>query len=61
MKIFKIIADSKPEHCLYCPVSKERNSYVCGKTETRDIGGGWKETAKYPDERCIFEVANEAD
>lgn len=59
MEIKKVIADSKPNFCVECPlylstVKVEKSE--CGKYETV-IDGAWKVGGKVPDERCLFEIA----
>lgn len=59
MKIKKIIADSKPDFCVACPLNnsgiKTLEKGECGKYETV-IDGAWKVGGKVPDERCLFEI-----
>jgi len=61
MKIYKVVADKRPECCLLCPIKSSAvkiDSLDCGKVEKRDIGDGWTSQTRIPDHRCIFEVKN---
>jgi hypothetical protein len=62
MKIYKVIADSRPECCFLCPLrgSTIKLTLDCGKVGQRDIGGGWTSSSRYPDDRCLFEGVAEA-
>ena len=59
MKIFKVIADKRPEECLTCPLKCSEikmNMSECGKKIKTNLPGGWLEEKRIPDERCVFEV-----
>ena len=55
MKIYKVIADSRPEACLLCPLKKIVD-YECGRMVQRK-NGAWLEGFKAPDNRCLIEIA----
>ena len=53
MKIYKIIADSKPVRCNECPAREIR---PCGEQVERQ-DGEWTQIFNVPDDRCVVEVA----
>ena len=55
MKIYKIIADSRPEYCLICPIFKGCNK---GVNTTKDLGNGWKTGGLTPGPDCPIEIIN---
>lgn len=57
MKIFKIIADERPECCLLCPIIRQQKG-KCGAMIQKSKDG-WKSQYKGPDERCLIEVRKE--
>ena len=63
MKIYKVIADEKPEWCMLCPLARHAigadKDGLCGKYVERDMGDGWKTGGTEPDERCVFGIVSE--
>lgn len=57
MKVFSMTVDKCPSECLFCPLHVggiKLSHDECGKKVTKNIGGGWKETKRVPDERCLI-------
>mgnify|MGYP000254950435 CR=1 FL=1 len=57
MKVFSMIVDKCPSECLFCPLHTggiKLSHDECGKKVTQNIAGGWKETKRVPDERCLI-------
>lgn len=55
MKIYKIIADSRPTECLVCPVARQQKG-LCGQMVKQVGKDGWIHQYKAPDDRCIIKV-----
>lgn len=58
MKVYKMIVDKRPAHCLFCPLkcsAVKIDIPECGQMVTEDIGNGWKQGSMRPDHRCILE------
>ena len=57
MKVYKMIVDKRPAHCLFLPFKMfgcKIDIPECGQMVTEDIGNGWKQGSMRPDHRCIF-------
>lgn len=62
MKVYKMIVDSKPKHCMLCPLKASAVKIdipECGEMRRENIGGGWMQGGMVPDHRCILEVNQE--
>lgn len=58
MKVYKMIVDKKPSWCLMCPLKSsgvKMETPDCGSMKTVNIEGGWQQSGKVPDERCLLE------
>lgn len=58
MKIYKVIVDKKPPSCLWCPLrgsSVKIDKIGCGVKKETNLGGGWVQNSRVPDERCLLE------
>ena len=51
MKIYKVVVDKKPDHCIICPLVRLR---LCGKERVAkpDSSGAYVEMV--PDNRCLL-------
>lgn len=57
MKVFRMTVDKRPTECLFCPLNTggiKLSHDECGKKITQNIFGGWKETKRIPDGRCLI-------
>lgn len=55
MRVISMTVDKRPSDCLFCPLNSPMLKHKeCGKKITRKIEGGWEETTKVPDERCLI-------
>lgn len=51
MKIYKVIADHKPEYCIACPIS---TLHICGKESAEHPTSGAAHKIMIPDKRCLI-------
>ena len=56
MKIYKMITDHKPDHCISCPIS---TLHICGKEHTEHPTSGAAYKVMVPDKRCVIRVHKE--
>ena len=55
MRVISMTVDKRPADCLFCPLNNPVLKHEkCGKKITRKIDGGWEETTRVPDERCLI-------
>ena len=55
MKIYKVIVDKKPNHCIVCPLIRLR---LCGKDNTVKPSSSGAYVERIPDSRCLLRVGN---
>lgn len=53
MKIYKVIVDKKPNHCIMCPLIRLR---LCGKDIKVQLSSSGAYMERVPDKRCLLRV-----
>lgn len=56
MKIYKIIADRKPNHCVECPLSVK---HICGTEVIEHPTSGSAIQIRVPDKRCKIKAVDD--